>query len=559
MTQPAFVGSVRSGAGSDESLDLIVSESLTAAGHVSRHDMSDLTVVLFGDLVDRASLARRLGCAEDSLPRGAALASLLVGAHDLEWLPESSGDFALVAWNRRTGTLVLARNHAGTRPLFYGETPGALHFGSDISPVLTSMGQGSASPFLPAVAAYLVGNAAPPGTTLAAGVRSVPAGHLLSWHDGTARLVCHWDPSHLPHSPVRSLNDAAAELRTLIKVAVGESMPPGGAVGTHLTGGIDSAIVAADLLMACEATGRPTPLAFAWHPDSSRESDAIDVRLINAMGTHLSMSVQWSSADDSALWAALARNPLEQPATSTLLHEVEVQTSASARGVATLFSGWGGDEFVSYNGRHLRGRTLRARAGRLRRLIAPTDPQRNDTGQLRGYASAVVRRHSVPSTLDALPSLRTARATQLCYLGSGHLSERTDSWSSAGSAFGVQYMYPLLDRRLLEWAFALPDSMVGAGRHLMREALRDVIPNEVRLNTDKSDASRDTSRAVDAVRARGLELTLNPALAPLVDLSRFTTQLLSDKPVVQPGKFMAAARLLYQPEGTALRELVTLP
>ncbi|MSW41074.1 MAG: hypothetical protein F2842_02570, partial [Actinobacteria bacterium] len=319
MTQPAFVGSVRSGAGSDESLDLIVSESLTAAGHVSRHDMSDLTVVLFGDLVDRASLARRLGCAEDSLPRGAALASLLVGAHDLEWLPESSGDFALVAWNRRTGTLVLARNHAGTRPLFYGETPGALHFGSDISPVLTSMGQGSASPFLPAVAAYLVGNAAPPGTTLAEGVRSVPAGHLLSWHDGTARLVCHWDPSHLPHSPVRSLNDAAAELRTLIKVAVGESMPPGGAVGTHLTGGIDSAIVAADLLMACEATGRPTPLAFAWHPDTSRESDAIDVRLINAMGTHLSMSVQWSSADDSALWAALARNPLEQPATSTLL------------------------------------------------------------------------------------------------------------------------------------------------------------------------------------------------------------------------------------------------
>ena len=236
-----------------------------------------------------------------------------------------------------------------------------------------------------------------------------------------------------------------------------------------------------------------------------------------------------------------------------------MQSAASARGVTTTFSGWGGDEFVSYSGRHLRGRTLRARAGRLRRLIAPSDPQRNDAGQLRGYASAAVRRHSVPSTMDTLPTLRTARATQLCYLGSGHLSERTDSWSSAGAAFGIQYAFPLLDRRLIEWALALPNSMVGAGRHLMREALRDVIPDEVRLNTDKSDPSRNTSHAVDAVRARGLELAVNPDLAPLVDLSRFTTQLLSERPVMQPGKFMAAARLLYQPEGTALRELVTLP
>ena len=559
MTQPAFAGSVRSGAGRDDSLVLALSESLSAASHVSRHDTGDLTVVLFGDLSDRASLARRLGSAEDTLPRGAALASLLVEADDLAWLPESSGDFALVAWNRRTGTLVLARNHAGTRPLFYGETPDALHFASDVSPVLTSMGQVSAAPFLPAVAAYLVGDPAPSGTTLAEGVMSVPPGHLLSWHHGLSRLVRHWDPSHLPPSPVRSLDEAAAELRALIRIAVAESLPPAGVVGTHLTGGIDSAIVAADLRSACEASGRPTPLAFAWHPDASRESDAIDVRLISAMGAHLGMSVSWAADHDSALWAPLARNPLDQPTTSTLLHEAGVQTSASARGVATIFSGWGGDEFVSYNGRHLQGRTLRARAGRLRRLIAPSDPQRNDAGQLRGYASAAVRRHSVPSTMDALPTLRTARATELCYLDSGHLSERTDSWSSAGAAFGIQYAYPLLDRRLIEWALALPDSMVGAGRHLMREALRGAIPDEVRLNTDKSDPSRDTTFAVEEVRARGLELTVSPDLAPLVDLSRFTTQLLSGRPVMQPGTFMAAVRLLHQPGGTPLRELVTLP
>lgn len=559
MTQPAFVGSVRSGAGSDESLFLALSESLAAAGHVSRHDTGDLTVVLFGELSDRSSLAHRLGSAEGTLPRGAALASLLVEADDLAWLPESSGDFALVAWNRRTGTLVLARNHAGTRPLFYGETPAGLHFASDISPVLASMGQGGATPFLPAVAAYLVGDPAPMGTTLAEGVMSVPPGHLLSWHDGSSRLVRHWDPSHLPPSPVRPLDEAAADLRALIRLAVAESLPPARVVGTHITGGLDSAIVAADLRSACEENGLPTPLAFAWNPDSSRETDAIDVRLIKAMGAHVGLSVSWATADHSALWMALARNPLEQPTTSTLLHEAEVQTAASALGVTTLFSGWGGDEFVSYNGRHLRGRTLRARAGRLRRLVAPSDPQRNDAGQLRGYASAVVRRRFAPSAFDTITTLRTARATQLCLLGGGHLSERTDSWSSAGAALGIQYAYPLLDRRLIEWALALPDAMVGSGRHLMREALRGAIPDEVRLNTDKSDPSRDTSVAVEAVRARGLELTVNPDLAPLVDLSRFTTQLLSERPVMQPGKFMAATRLLYQPEGTPLRELVTRP
>ena len=56
----------------------------------------------------------------------------------------------------------------------------------------------------------------------------------------------------------------------------------------------------------------------------------------------------------------------------------------------------------------------------------------------------------------------------------GILSMRLEGWAARGAHYGLEYRYPLLDRRLLEFALGLPPEQFkrpAAARWLMRHAL----------------------------------------------------------------------------------------
>ena len=82
---------------------------------------------------------------------------------------------------------------------------------------------------------------------------------------------------------------------------------------------------------------------------------------------------------------------------------------------------------------------------------------------------------------------------QLHLLQHGHLSRRMEGWAARGARHGIEYRYPLLDRRVLELALGLPAEQFRRGRWsrwLMRRALDPVLPLEVCWNSDKRDPSR---------------------------------------------------------------------
>lgn len=61
----------------------------------------------------------------------------------------------------------------------------------------------------------------------------------------------------------------------------------------------------------------------------------------------------------------------------------------------------------------------------------------------------------------------------------GHLTMRMESWAAWGAPHGVQYRYPLTDKRLLEFLFALPSDQIFMGqqtRGLARTVLADCVP-----------------------------------------------------------------------------------
>ena len=74
------------------------------------------------------------------------------------------------------------------------------------------------------------------------------------------------------------------------------------------------------------------------------------------------------------------------------------------------------------------------------------------------------------------PGIRdvSVRRTQLQLLQHGGLGMRIESWAASGARHGIEYRYPLLDRRMLEFALGLPPDQFRRGRWtrwLMRHAL----------------------------------------------------------------------------------------
>lgn len=71
-----------------------------------------------------------------------------------------------------------------------------------------------------------------------------------------------------------------------------------------------------------------------------------------------------------------------------------------------------------------------------------------------------------------------------------HLQQRCEVWSIMGFLGGVEYRYPLLDRRLIEYVIKIPSEILAQAttpRPLIREVAKGLIPEEIRLSRSKAD------------------------------------------------------------------------
>ena len=75
----------------------------------------------------------------------------------------------------------------------------------------------------------------------------------------------------------------------------------------------------------------------------------------------------------------------------------------------------------------------------------------------------------------------------------GRITQRIEDWAASGAQHGIEYRYPLLDRRLMEFAYALPPGQFLRGklnRWIFRYAMDPILPPAVCWNTNKFEQSR---------------------------------------------------------------------
>jgi asparagine synthase (glutamine-hydrolysing) len=154
------------------------------------------------------------------------------------------GEFALLLWDAGARRGLLARDRLGARPVFLAEHRGALLFASEVRNLLALL-PSRPPPDRAAMARWLARAGVPEdGATLYAGMRALPGGATLRLAGGRWEAVRAWRPRLRPALDVDAA-EAAAEVRRSLGAAVGRALEGAERPAVLLSGGLDSAAVAA--------------------------------------------------------------------------------------------------------------------------------------------------------------------------------------------------------------------------------------------------------------------------------------------------------------------------
>jgi len=158
------------------------------------------------------------------------------------------GMFAFAVWNAREHCLLLARDRAGVKPLFYSRTKDSLLFGSELKALYAHPGYRKCLDRHGLAQFFVLGYTLDDLTVLTDTFR-VPAGHFLYvGADGSVRLNSYWSLDDIQRGAFTgSFDDAVEELERLAESAFAYRLVSDVPVGVFLSGGIDSTFLSAIL------------------------------------------------------------------------------------------------------------------------------------------------------------------------------------------------------------------------------------------------------------------------------------------------------------------------
>ncbi len=248
------------------------------------------------------------------------------------------GMFGLAIWDNRTRTLLLARDRAGEKPLFYMRSGDEVLFASELQCLLRHP-EISRDLDRVAIDEYLTLGYIPEPRTPFAAIRRVPAGTLMLFKDGGEETIRYWDPERFTIEP-RDAREAIATTQRLIEDAVTKQVMSDVPVGVFISGGLDSSLLAT---LASKAIGVDKVHTFsAQFAEESYDESADAAELARHMRTrHVPVR-----ADEETLLEALrhvTRRVAEPLADPAILPTFLLARTAREH-VKVILSGEGADE-----------------------------------------------------------------------------------------------------------------------------------------------------------------------------------------------------------------------
>ena len=248
------------------------------------------------------------------------------------------GMFGLAIRDHRTKLLLLARDRAGEKPLFYANVSSEIIFASELQCLLRHPDI-SRDLDRAALTDYLALGYIPEPYTPFTAIRRVPAGTYVLFRDGAEETVRYWDPTRFTPTPIDA-RDAIAQTQQLIENAVTKQVQSDVPVGVCVSGGLDSSILAT---LASSALGVDRVHTFsAQFAEASYDESGDAATLAKTMRTR-PVPVR---TDDETLLDALQNvtQRVAEPLADPAILPTFLLARAAREHVKVILSGEGADE-----------------------------------------------------------------------------------------------------------------------------------------------------------------------------------------------------------------------
>ena len=316
---------------------------LSPAGRQPMVDSSGrLQIVFNGEIYNYQEVRRELETRHHVF-RTATDTEVILEAY-LEWgdecLTRLNGMFALALYDDTRRRVLLARDRAGEKPLFYRHSNGTLTFASELKALL-------ADPSCPrvldaeALDFYLAFGYVPGDRCLLSGIRKLPQGHALVFDlsSGQARISRYWELPPPADSAAHDEEDLVAELESLLLDSVRLRLIADVPVGIMLSGGLDSSLVVA---MASRVSSRRVKTFNISFPGSSAFDEAPYAREVarHFDTEHVELAAEMATVD---LLPELARQ-YDEPLADSSMVPTYLVSRLIRREATVALGGDGGDE-----------------------------------------------------------------------------------------------------------------------------------------------------------------------------------------------------------------------
>lgn len=447
-------------------------------------------------------------------------------------LAMSVGMFAMALWDKDERSLTLARDRLGEKPLYYGWQGSTLLFGSELKALRRHPSfRSEIDPA--AVSAYLKHGYVPAPYSVYAGIKKLLPGHTwrfrLSSGDREGQRCQYWSLAQVAGSapPFRGDDDDAIdELERLLNRSVAMQRVADVPLGAFLSGGVDSSAVVA--LMQRQST-RPVRTFTIGFSESEFDESAGARAVADHLGTrHTEITV---TPEESRAVIPLLPRLFDEPFGDASALPTWLLAGLARKDVAVSLSGDGGDELFGGYERYHRTAALWRRAeaigpsGRalVRTALGVLPAAAVQRGLVRGRVggfphlfesrvqgvraafaegpvdAAYERRMSIwpdPAALLRDPAAAQPIWARTVEVGRRDPTERMMAFDTlsylpddvlvkvdrTAMSHGLETRVPLLDHRVVEFAWSLPQKMRvrdGGSKWILRQLLYRHVPRQL--------------------------------------------------------------------------------
>ena len=445
------------------------------------------------------------------------------------------GDFAFAIWDEQKEQLFLARDHIGVKSLYYYIDENHFVFGNDVRILLThpSVSRNINEEML---ASFLIEQKSHT-MTLFSSTQKIETASTMIVSNVTHSSKKYWEIEQFKKIKYKTFEEYKDRLKALIEQATTDRLRSVAPLTSHLSGGLDSSPIA--VIAARNLAKRNLHLHtynWAYHPEQHQKPTHFEWSNSQVIAQKEGIVHEYIRFDLATMEDVIENVDIATNDTLDFWYEFVLRDKVQENDSRIILSGWGGDEFISYGG----GRSFYTElfwSGKpfisLRELFKVVKHFHRDN-----YVTVFIKRILKEIILPKLSKKFFERLYQYPYqyriyqniitgfglvneplmsyfkvgishnekkikigrrqetinmFNEGYIQQRLESWNASAFKNRIEYRYPLLDKRIVEFALGLPVQLFReqiTGRFLYRKSIEDLLPKEIIWKDTKFEAMR---------------------------------------------------------------------